>query len=130
MVTTEWLGLQLIVPAGVVPVVRLAGIAGCDQVYGPQRPDTPAIVSAVNKNTSAITLTWSQATSLSHRKQSRFPIPRGGAPDLFESQGFDLPDALAGNGQLAPELLQARRILAQPPRLEHTSLALRQHIKG
>src|SRR5882672_9930798 len=70
------------------------------------------------------------AGRLSRREESRSQIPGGGTPDLFERQRFDLPHALAGNGQLASDILQARRILAEPPRLEYTPLPRGQHIKG
>src|SRR5688572_19658189 len=70
------------------------------------------------------------AGRLSRRQESRSQIPHGGALDLFEGQGFDLSYALTRNRQLTPELLQARRILAEPPRLEHAPLPRGQHIKG
>lgn len=59
---TEWLLLVLIVPAIVVPVVLLFGFAGCDKVFGLDRPDSPqpapVIASATGKSLSIITLTW------------------------------------------------------------------------
>jgi hypothetical protein len=58
------------------------------------------------------------AGDLSRRDESRSHIPRGGAPDLFEGQGFDLSHAFTGNGHLTPEFLQARRILTESPRLD------------
>src|SRR5438034_10237533 len=64
------------------------------------------------------------------RDDGRPQTPCGGTLDLFEGQRFDLPHALAGNGQLASEILQARRILPEPPRLEHTPLPRGQHTQG
>ncbi|MGE2691401.1 hypothetical protein [Mycolicibacterium pulveris] len=59
---SEWLLLVLIVPAIVVPVVLLLGFAGCDEVFGLDRIDTPepgpVIESAAGKSMSVITLTW------------------------------------------------------------------------
>jgi hypothetical protein len=57
-------------------------------------------------------------------------MPCRSAPDLFKGQRFDLPDALAGNRQLASEILQARRVLAEPPCLEHTPLPRVEHLEG
>jgi hypothetical protein len=75
MVMTEWLVLALIVPAVVVPVVLLAGFAGCDQVFGLQRPDTPTIVSAEGKNSSAITLTWTFPSTALEFEFERMKLP-------------------------------------------------------
>src|SRR2546430_2653044 len=67
---------------------------------------------------------------LPSREDGRSETPCRCPLDLFEGQRFDLPHALAGNGQLAPEILQARRILAEPPCLEYTPLPRGQRIKG
>ena len=67
---------------------------------------------------------------LSGREDGRSQTPCRCTLDLFEGRRLDLPHALAGNGQLTSEILQARRILAEPPRLEHTPLPRGQHIKG
>lgn len=58
---TEWLILLLLVPAIVVPVVLLVGFAGCDVVYGLERP-TATITAAEGTSGSAITLTWTKDT--------------------------------------------------------------------
>ena len=67
---------------------------------------------------------------LSDREDGRSQTPCRRPFDLFEGQRFDLPHALAGNGQLASEILQARWVLTEAPRLEHTPLPRGQHIKG
>jgi hypothetical protein len=91
--------LALIVPAVVVPVVLLAGFAGCDQVYGLQRPDTPAIVSAVGKNSSTITLTWAfpgtalefefERMKLPERTMETFKAPASPFDDDNERLGLE-----------------------------------------
>ena len=53
----EWLALLIVVPAVVVPVVLLAGFAGCDQFFGIDELDFP-ILSAEATSTSDIVLTW------------------------------------------------------------------------
>ncbi len=55
---TEWLILSLLVPAIVVPVVLLVGFAGCDIVYGLERPPVASINTAEGTSGTAITLTW------------------------------------------------------------------------
>jgi hypothetical protein len=54
----EWLTLVLVVPAVIVPVILLAGFAGCDDVFNLHRPDVPSIVSAEARGASVIRLTW------------------------------------------------------------------------
>jgi hypothetical protein len=60
---TEWLALALIVPAVVIPVVLLAGFAGCDKVFGLEGrfDEVIAIDSAQGTSASVIRLTWSYA---------------------------------------------------------------------
>src|SRR6185369_17825183 len=66
---------------------------------------------------------------LLRREDGRPQTPCRCPLDLLEGRRLDLPHALAGNGQLTSEFLQARRILAEPPRHEHTPLPRGQHTK-
>ena len=96
---TEWLVLALLVPAVVVPVVLLAGFAGCDVVFGLHRPDTPTIISAVGKNSSVITLTWTfpgtalefefERMKLPERTMQTFNAPASPFDDDNEGLGLE-----------------------------------------
>src|SRR6516162_1530513 len=64
----EWLILLLLVPAIVVPVVLLAGFAGCQFVPCPGA----RVDSAVGQDVSTITVTWRPPSDTSNVRSSVF----------------------------------------------------------
>ena len=99
---TEWLILLLLVPAIVVPVVLLVGFAGCDVVYGLERP-TATIKAAEGISGSAIKLTWT--TNVDDPEPEAFEFDRMKLPersrDTVEAPGskpYEYEDNDEGEG--------------------------------
>ena len=93
----EWLILVIVVPAVVVPVVLVAGFAGCDLVYGltgRTEPKPPIITVSEGSGLDSIALAWTFAAGFQtfeverlrlpeetcRNLRSRWPLPYGHRP--------------------------------------------------
>jgi hypothetical protein len=90
----EWLILMIVVPAVVVPVVLLAGFAGCDRVFGLQRtiPAPPIITVSEGTGLDTTALAWTFTSSFTTFEIERTKLPDEVPDPVFEVNGVSLDD--------------------------------------
>lgn len=107
----EWLILVILVPAVVVPVVLLVGFAGCDRVYGLERPPDPAppiITAAQATGLSTILLGWTFEGTAENFQIERTKLPEG-TIETFDAPSLAIVDSGLQEGTLYLYRLRAAK---------------------
>ena len=112
----EWLILAIVVPAVVVPVVLLAGFAGCDRVFGLHRlePPPPVITVSAATGLDTIALAWTFGYDFNGFEIERTALPDE-TVDTIEVDSFSHADT-----GLTPGTIYLYRIRARKANDEYT----------